>query len=436
MMEFKKNYFWHVSVIIIGLVIGLVHHIYIYPNFFHADSAAYQVLASAIRDEGVLLPHDFFYGNQLIMLKISPFIALANYIGFSGYKAYAIGGAIAICVWFYICNLIISKYCGNKYFSLLLSTCLFIPLGMDDIDFLLGQESHLSNVVLSIMICLPVIIYIQESKKSFLCISALAVILMTAEQPIRTLIIIAPFILFILIIFRSKTSVVSMLSIAVSFVIGKMANDYLLGRHFPLKVDYSQASLLISPDKAIDNLFIILKSILVYSSSSSLAVGSNAIGILTPFYFMGLLYILLFIATIVYGLKIFLYILIDGRKTKTSICRLDLLCALGATGFVLGLLLISCLNPEGRHIFWATCILKISVFATIFKIFKSNIKNNVYSYSLTIAMAICMSAIAPVLYTTKAESFSYNKSNMNSEINKKIISIVRLTGIKYIYGED
>lgn len=34
-------------------------------------------------------------------------------------------------------------------------------------------------------------------------------------------------------------------------------------------------------------------------------------------------------------------------------------------------------------------------------------------------MAICMSAIAPVLYTTKAESFSYNKSNMNSEINKK-----------------
>ncbi|ESH47826.1 hypothetical protein SEEC0006_00535 [Salmonella enterica subsp. enterica serovar Choleraesuis str. 0006] len=34
MMEFKKIIFWHVSVIIIGLVIGLVHHIYIYPNFF------------------------------------------------------------------------------------------------------------------------------------------------------------------------------------------------------------------------------------------------------------------------------------------------------------------------------------------------------------------------------------------------------------------
>ncbi|ECX4178323.1 hypothetical protein F6B77_23000, partial [Salmonella enterica] len=106
------------------------------------------------------------------------------------------------------------------------------------------------------------------------------------------------------------------------------------------------------------------------------------------------------------------------------------------TGFVLGLLLISCLNPEGRHIFWATCILKISVFATIFKIFKSNIKNNAYTYSLTIAMAICMSAIAPVLYTTKAKPFSYNKSNMNSEINKKIISIVKSTGITYIYGED
>ncbi|WP_238787851.1 hypothetical protein [Salmonella enterica] len=115
MMEFKKlflacicNHYWPCHWL-------SASHLYL-SEFFHADSAAYQVLASAIRDEGVLLPHDFFYGNQLIMLKISPFIALANCIGFSGYKAYAIGGAIAICVWFYICNLIISKYCGNKYF--------------------------------------------------------------------------------------------------------------------------------------------------------------------------------------------------------------------------------------------------------------------------------------------------------------------------------
>ncbi len=62
------------------------------------------------------------------------------------------------------------------------------------------------------------------------------------------------------------------------------------------------------------------------------------------------------------------------------------MCALGATGFVLHCYLYHA-NPEGRHIFWATCILKISVFATILK-FLSNIKNNVYSYSLTIAMAI------------------------------------------------
>ncbi|MEA7543870.1 hypothetical protein ONO12_27605, partial [Salmonella enterica subsp. enterica serovar Montevideo] len=43
---------------------------------------------------------------------------------------------------------------------------------------------------------------------------------------------------------------------------------------------------------------------------------------------------------------------------------------------------------------------------------------------------------AKLAFYTKAESFSYNKSNMNSEINKKIISIVKSTGITYIYGED
>lgn len=72
------------------------------------------------------------------MLKISLFIVLVNYIGFLGYKVYVIGGVIVICVWFYICNLIIFKYCGNKYFLFLLLICLFILFGMDDIDFLFG----------------------------------------------------------------------------------------------------------------------------------------------------------------------------------------------------------------------------------------------------------------------------------------------------------
>lgn len=194
--------------------------------------------------------------------------------------------------------------------------------------------------------------------------------------------------------------------------------------------------LLIFLDKVIDNFFIILKLILVYFLFFSLVVGSNVIGILIFFYFMGLLYIFLFIVIIVYGLKIFFYILIDGRKIKISICWLDLLCVLGVIGFVLGLLFILCFNLKGCYIFWVICILKIFVFVIIFKIFKSNIKNNVYLYLLIIVMVICMLVIVLVLYIIKVEFFSYNKFNMNLEINKKIILIVRLIGIKYIYGED
>ncbi|RJH54498.1 hypothetical protein D5G26_05090, partial [Salmonella enterica subsp. enterica serovar Mbandaka] len=89
---FRSN-FTNFFVVVFGVTVGLIHQVFIYPYIFHADSAAYQVLASAIKDELSLLPHDFIYGNQLILLKISPFIAVAESAGFTAFKAYAIGGS-------------------------------------------------------------------------------------------------------------------------------------------------------------------------------------------------------------------------------------------------------------------------------------------------------------------------------------------------------
>ncbi|EKJ4095717.1 hypothetical protein PG437_003157 [Salmonella enterica] len=437
MMRFKQNYFWHVSVIILGLAIGLVHHIYIYPHFFHADSAAYQVLASAIKDEGSLLPRDFIYGNQLIMLKISPFIALASSIGFIGYKAYAIGGALAICFWFYVCSIITSKYFKSNTLAVVLTTCLFIPFGIDDIDFLLGQESHLSNVVLSIMICLPIIMYIQEDKKAYLALSALATFLMTSESPIRSLIVLAPFILFIAIVFSFRKSFISISVVTIAFLLGKASNSCLLSTHFPLKVDYSQLSSLIAPGSVIDNLLNIFKSILVRSSSADLSSGFNVSSLLTPFYFLGLLYIVLLIVALSYGLKVFIELMIHKTSTQPAFSREGLLCALGAVGFIFGLILVASLNPDsGRHIFWATCLLKISVFSIVYIVISRYISKNTIALTLTLLVALGMSALPSTFYETKLKPFNYAKLNINSDINKKIKETVKSTGIKYIYGED
>lgn len=436
-MKFKHNYCWHIFVIILGLTIGLVHHIYIYPHFFHADSAAYQVLASAIKDEGSLLPRDFIYGNQLIMLKISPFIVLASSIGFIGYKAYAIGGALAICFWFYVCSIITSKYFKSNTLAVVLTTCLFIPFGIDDIDFLLGQESHLSNVVLSIMICLPVIMYIQEDKKSYLALSALATSLMTSESPIRSLIILAPFILFIAIALRSRKSFISIAVVTIAFLLGKASNSYLLSTHFPLKVDYSQSSSLIPPAAVIDNTLNIFKSILTHSSSADLSAGFNVSSLLTPFYFLGLLYIFLQIVAISYGLKIFIEIMINQKNKHQIFNRSDLICALSAVGFIFGLILVASLNPDsGRHIFWATCLLKISVFNISYIVINRYINNNTIALTLTLLVALGMSALPSTFYATKLKPFNYAKLNINSQINKKIKETIKSTGIKYIYGED
>lgn len=435
MIKFK--YTWHAFVIILGLVIGLTHHIYIYPHFFHADSAAYQVLASAIKDEGSLLPRDFIYGNQLIMLKISPFIALASCIGFIGYKAYAIGGALAICFWFYICSIITAKYFKSDTLAVVLTVCLFIPFGIDDIDFLLGQESHLSNVVLSIIICLPVIMYIQDNKKYYLALSAFATFLMTSESPIRSLIVLAPFILFIIIVFRSYKSSISIAVIAIAFLLGKVTNSYLLSTRFPLKVDYSQISSLIAPGAVIDNFLSIFKSILISSSSVDLSSGFNVSSLLTPFYFLGLSYIILLMAALIYGLKVFIGLLINNNTAQLRYDRVDLICALGAIGFTFGLILVASLNPDsGRHIFWATCLLKISVFSLAYILIKKYFNNNTIALTLTLLMALGMSALPPTFYETKMKPFNYSKLNINSEINQKIKATIKATGIKYIYGED
>lgn len=431
------NKSWHAGVLLLGLMIGLIHHIYVYPYIFHADSAAYQVLSSAMLDEKSILPFDFFYGNQLILLKISPFISLASIIGFSGYKAYAIGGAIAICLWFYICSLITSKYFESKITGLMLSTCLFIPLGHDDVDFLLGQESHLSNVVLSVLACLSCLMFVQKKKFYNAILFSAAIIIMAAESPIRAMIVIAPLSLFIVSVFKNKISLLAVFITFISLFFGALINKHLLLTHFPLRVDYASTAVLLDPTSVINNFILILQSILVQSSSSWVLVGHGALSLATPFYFIGFAYIILFISALVYGSCKYVSMISNTDIESLTNDKIKLLASLASIGFLSGLLLVASLNPDsGRHIFWATCLLKLVVFYFMHCVISNFIKNNILSSSVTVIIAILMSSWVPISYMNNFKSFNYTNIDKKSEINNKILSLTKQYGINYIYGED
>src|SRR5690554_7938047 len=95
------------------------------------------VLAKSIVDEISLLPHDFSYGNQLVFLRSSPFIALIMACGLDGYTAFSVGFALSIPFWGAILHYLLSVYFMSPRKGLLLPVLLLFLLGGWVIDYIL-----------------------------------------------------------------------------------------------------------------------------------------------------------------------------------------------------------------------------------------------------------------------------------------------------------
>jgi len=176
-----------------------------YPAVFHSDSAAHQVLAQAMVDEGSLLPSDFAYGNQLILWRNNVFIAPALWLGAQGYRAYAIGSAVNFTVLFLIAFLCIEAVVRDWRRSLLAGWLLFLPLGHSEADFVLGQQSHLAAVVFPLVIALCVY-RAGNGDRPALLLGSCAVGLMVLEAPTRAAMVLVPLAMAVIACGRTRTS--------------------------------------------------------------------------------------------------------------------------------------------------------------------------------------------------------------------------------------
>ncbi|WP_182911157.1 hypothetical protein, partial [Salmonella enterica] len=312
--------------------------------------------------------------------------------------------------------------------------CLFIPMGRDDIDFFLGQQSHLSNVVLAMLICLSLLIYISNKNNKYIAISCISIILMSAEAPIRALLVIVPLAIFLISFYKNKLSITLSSLMLVTSIMGALINSYLRSSHFPLQADYSTSSL-ISLDRSIDNFFIVLKSILVQASSSEMLHGNSAKSFVAPFYFLGVAYSLLLLSVTVYGVYLYIASLTDAKKIKN---KTDLICSMSSVGFVFGLIIISCLNPDsgGRHILWAICLLKICIFSYMYQAIILFFGKDKLAHLATAAIAIIISSVLPIAYLSSFKPFNYANFNPYKNLNTKIIETAKEYGVSNIYGGD
>ena len=146
----KKKYLCFTVSILISFLIGYIHYRYFYPLTFNGDAAAHHVLAKAMLDEGRFLPKDFAYGNQLIFWRSNVFIALAMAIGLKGYSAFIIGSSLSVAFWGGVLYSIFAEITESGFKTVILTSCILIPLGCWGNNFFLGMQSHLANAVFSL----------------------------------------------------------------------------------------------------------------------------------------------------------------------------------------------------------------------------------------------------------------------------------------------
>lgn len=438
----NARYLWALSVCFLTFCIGLIHHKWFYPLQFHGDAASMHVLAKAIVDEGSLLPKDFSYGNQLIFLRSSPFIAFSQIIGTKGYDAFALGSSLGVAFWGVTIFAFLNFLFASIKQSVLFTLCLLVPFGYWDSDFILGQQSHLSNAVLSLGMIILAYKYLTDSRYSYLLLSCLCLFIISAEAPIRGLLVLAPLSIAIILTanHRSKTFLAPA-SMLLTFLLAFLSNKYLL-IYRPISLNYFNSLKFKSSGEMLENLGrTTSETIESISSLNNLSgTGLSLLGIIS--FSLGLYLLVSYSYFVFAGASI----MRDAIKTKFSNFSpqksslpddgSNFLHLTGFAGLLFGALAVAGLNPDSsRHYLWAIFIFKLIILATLYKNLGKYIPK-ISAAFLTIAFAFFASTWFASLIQLNWNVNNAIKSRNHPQAIQDIQKIVEETGISNIYGED
>ncbi len=425
--------------ILTGFVIGYIHHTWSYPLNFHGDSSAMQILAQAMLDEKSFIPKDFSNGNQLILFRSSPFIAAALAMGATGYDAFILGSSVSIAFWFAVLYLSLFRFTGDKIGALILSTVFFIPMGIWEQDFMLGQQSHLSNAVMSICIGVFTWLYFSTGKIYSAILAAFFIFLMVVEAPIRALLVFLPLFILVFVLFNDRRGLKFIALLSSVLVVGFLLNRGLILIN-PPEVDHFQIAHFRGTDEIFRNLVKIVLEMIANISSTNMLASKKISLIGMVLLASGLTYLILLIGFFLYESRLLVsrFTLFFTRNQASDV-RPDhhFLPFLAVFGLVSGALVIATLHPDSaRHSNWAYSILKLSLILSVYKYLQVLLKGKLKAGFVIISLFLIASFWSTTLFQHGSSLRQKISSRLNPDIAHDIARISQKYGIYSIYGED
>jgi hypothetical protein len=125
-----------------------------YYTIFHSDSAVSYIVSTLILETGQLFPHDFYFSNEIFFLRPQFTIALVRLFGPQGYAAYSQALAIDLSLSACAIAFCASRFDGGRARYGLAAIVLLLPMGPSEYDFVLGQQSHLVTIAITLCILL------------------------------------------------------------------------------------------------------------------------------------------------------------------------------------------------------------------------------------------------------------------------------------------
>jgi hypothetical protein len=430
---------------LIGLAFGTTFYACFYPAYFHSDSAAIQVLAQAMVDEMSLLPHDFFYGNQLILFRANLFIASVLKLGLTGYTAYVMGSAISFSVFFLITFLTLETLFRHWAKSLFLTILFFLPLGLHEADYVLGQQSHLANVVFILMIAVHAYRACWHEEWRGLVIAASVVFLMSMEAPMRALFVLLPLALVIIATGKARSSVKLSLALVIAFVVGYTGNRYLVTTH-PVAQDLSDL-VFSNSDRFLIRMGSILKDFVdnyigfvqFYGMRTSTRIHLVLYGVKTLVFlsFLGLFCWLAYrLATRVIKPR-----MENKGTTQSELQALEFIGLLGVTGMLTMFWITSALEYTNdqllRHSEGMLQLCKLALCAYSLNVLAYIIPQRLPRYGVLFIVALLSSTVASsfLFAPYRAQLQQSIESKTNLPIHGKIQELMLVHGINRIYGD-
>lgn len=428
-----------IAVVLIGFAIGFIHQYFIYPIYFHGDSAAMQVLARAIVEKRSLLPADFSYGNQIIFLRSSYFNALTMLLGLSGYKAYILGSALSIAFWFLITYLTLSSVFSRRSKALVLTVAFFIPLGYNDLDMVLGQQSHLANIVLALAAAIFAFQASLRPCRRYWVLSFLPIALMALEAPTRGALVAIPLMFLLILSFGLRKGFYPSALALAGIIVGYVGNTALLRHTGPLEVNYLQSLTLYNLPDVMAHLSQLVVSLLGATMATDVFAGMKIVGVGFPLYMLSIAILLCYVAAFVYGM------VMTTARIKTSIAAaknvepnlLEFFLILAAIGIVIGLFAVASLNPDSlRHVQWAMSLLKLTLFIWLYDLLSRSIKSKSALAIITVLIALLTSCWYPVVANKNLNLSIHITFQRARDFNREILALMQQNHIYRIYGGD